>query len=166
MLLNCGVGKDPWESLGLQGDPTSPFYRKSVLNMHWKDWCWSWSSNTLAIWCKELTHWERPWCWERLKAGGEGDEKGWDDWTASLTQWTWFWASSGSWWRTGKPGMLQSMGSLDMTERLNNTTRTIWIWPQTTATKWPAQSSEPHKFLVSKCIQKLRLHYTTVFSMQ
>ena len=58
------------ESLGLQGDQTSRSYRKSVLNIHWKDWCWSWRSNTLATWCKELTHWKRPWCWERLKAGG------------------------------------------------------------------------------------------------
>ena len=72
MLLNFGVGEDPCESLGLQGDPTSPSWRKSVLNIHCKDWCWSWSSNTLATWCEELTHWKRPWCWERLKAGGEG----------------------------------------------------------------------------------------------
>ena len=71
MLLNCGVGEDSWESLGVQGDPTSPSLRKSVLNIHWKDWCWSWSSNTLATGCKELTHWKRPRCWERLKAGGE-----------------------------------------------------------------------------------------------
>ena len=45
----------------------------------WKDWCWSWNSNTCAIWCEELTHWKRPWCWERLKAGGEGNDRGWDD---------------------------------------------------------------------------------------
>ena len=63
----------------------------------------------LATWCKELTHWKRPWCWERLKAGEEGDNRRWDGWTASLTQWTWVWASSGSWWWTGKPGVLQSM---------------------------------------------------------
>ena len=62
-------------------------------------------------WCEELTHWKRPWCWERLKAGGEGDNRGWDGWMASLTQWTWVWASSRSWWWTGKPGMMQSMGS-------------------------------------------------------
>ena len=67
--------------------------------------------NTMATWCEELTHWKRPWCWERLKAGGEGDNRGWDGWMASLTQWTWVWASSGSWWWTGRPGMLQSMGS-------------------------------------------------------
>ena len=54
---------------------------------------------------------KRPWCWERLKAGGEGDNRGWDGWMASLTQWTWVWASSRSWWWTGRPGVLQSMGS-------------------------------------------------------
>ena len=85
--------------------------RKSVLNIHWKDWHWSWNANTLATWCKELTHWKRSWCWARLKAGGEGDDRGWDVWMASLTRWTWVWVSSGSWWWTGKPGVLQSMGS-------------------------------------------------------
>ena len=75
MLLNCGVGEDSWESLGLKGDPTSPSYRKSVLNVHWKDWCWSLNSSTLATWCEELTHLKRPWCWERLKVGGEGDNR-------------------------------------------------------------------------------------------
>ena len=69
------------------------------------------NSNTLATWCEELTHQKRPWCWERLKVGGEGDDTGWDGWMASLTQWTWVWVSSRSWWWTGKPGMLQSMGS-------------------------------------------------------
>ena len=88
MLLNCGAGEDSWESLGLQRDPISQSSRKSVLNVHWKDWCWSWNSNTLATWCKELTHLKRPWCWERLKAGGEGDNRGWDGWVTSLIQWT------------------------------------------------------------------------------
>ena len=55
--------------------------------------------------------WKRPWCWERLKAGGEGDDSGWDGWKASLTQWTWVWVDSCSWWWTGRPGVLQSMGS-------------------------------------------------------
>ena len=71
MLLNCGVEEDSWESLGLQGDQTSQSQRKSVLNIHWKDWCWSWNSNTLATWWEELTHLQRPWCWERLRAGGQ-----------------------------------------------------------------------------------------------
>ena len=78
--------------------------------MHWKDWCWSWNSNTLATWCEELTHLRRPWCWERLKAGGEGDDREWDGWMASLTQWTWVWTSSGSWWWTGRSGVLQPWG--------------------------------------------------------
>ena len=110
MLLNCSLGEDYWESLGLQGDQTCQSKMKWVLNIHWKDWCWSWNSNTLATWCEELTHWKRPWCWERLKAGGEGDSRGWDGWMTSPIWWTWVWASSGSWWWTGKPGMLQSMG--------------------------------------------------------
>ena len=62
-------------------------------------------------WCEELTHWNRPWCWERLKAGGEGDNRGWDGWMASPTQCTWVWVNSRRWWWTGKPGMLQSVGS-------------------------------------------------------
>ena len=67
--------------------------------------------NTLAIWCEELTHLKRSWCWERLKAGREGDSRRWDGWMASLTWWIWVWASSGSWWPTGRPGMLQSVES-------------------------------------------------------
>ena len=68
MLLNCGVGEDSWESLGLQGDPTSPFQRRSVLGVHWKDWCWSW--NSLATSCEELTHWKRSWSWESRRRRG------------------------------------------------------------------------------------------------
>ena len=109
MLLNCGVGEDSWESLGLQGDPTSPSWRRSVVGVYWKDWCWS--SNTLATSCKELTHWKRPWCWEGLGTGGEGDDREWDGWMASLTLWTWIWVNSGSSWWTGRPGMLRFMGS-------------------------------------------------------
>ena len=94
----------------------SPLDSKELLNqsilkeisIHWKDWCWS--SSTLTTWCKELTHLKRCWCWERLKVGGEGDDRGWDDWMASPTQRIWVWASSESWWWTGKPGVLQSMG--------------------------------------------------------
>ena len=60
-----------------------------------KNWCWRWSSNILATWYKKLTHWKRPWCWERLKAGKE-DNRGWDGWMVSLIRWTWVSASSGS----------------------------------------------------------------------
>ena len=218
MLLNYGVGEDSWESLGLQGDPTSPFWRRSALGLLWREWCWklklqyfghlvqrvdslektlmlggigggrdwgqeekgttedemarwhhrlngrgfgwtpgvgdgqgglgaaihgvakSWTRLSdwtelnwiissvehlficqLAIWCKELTHWKRPWCWERLKAGGEEDKRGWDVWMASLTQWIWVWASSGSWY--GQRGLVCcsscSCKESDTTEQLN-----------------------------------------------
>ena len=79
------------------------------LNIHQKDWCWS--SNTLATWCKEPTHWKRPWCWKDWGQEEKGSTEDDDDWMASSTQWTWVWANSGRWWRTRKPGMLQSVGS-------------------------------------------------------
>ena len=75
----------------------------------------------LATWCEELTYWKRLWCWERLKVGQEGDDRGWDGWMASLTQWTWVWVNSGSWWWTGRPACCSTWGckELDTTERLN-----------------------------------------------
>ena len=84
---------------------------RSVLGVHWKDWCWSWNSNPLATWWEELTHLKRLWCWERLKVGGKEDDRWWDGWMASLTRWTWVWVNSRSLWWTEKPCMLQSMGS-------------------------------------------------------
>ena len=122
MLLNCGVEEDSWESLALQGDPTSSFWRQSALGFLWKEWCWSWNSSTLATSCEELTHWKRLWCWEGLKAGGEGDDRGWDGWMASPTQWTWVWVNSRSWDGQGGLTCCSSWGhkELDMTERLNN----------------------------------------------
>ena len=82
---------------------------------------WSWNSNTLSTWCEELTYWKRPWYWERLRAKGEGDDRGWDGWMASPTQWTWVWVNSGSWWWTGRPRVLRFMGrkESDTTEQLN-----------------------------------------------
>ena len=125
MRLNCGVGEDSWESLGLQGDPTSPFWRRSALGFLWKDWCWSRNSNTLVTSSEELTHWKRLWCWEGLGAG-EGDDRGWDGWMASLTdgresEWT---LGVGD----GQGGLVccDSWGrkELDTTERLNWTDTT------------------------------------------
>ena len=86
----------------------------SALNIHWKDWWRSWNSNTLATWCQEPTPWKSPWFWKRLRAGGEGDDRGWDGWMASLTQWIWVWARSGSRWWTGKLGVLPSMGHKEL----------------------------------------------------
>ena len=124
MFSNCGVGEDSWESLRLQLDPTSPSWKRSVLGVHWRDWCWSWNSNTLATSCKELTHWKRPWCWEGLGVGGEGDDRGWDSWMASLTRWTWVWVNSESWWwawRAVIHGVSKSW------TRLSNWTELNWI---------------------------------------
>ena len=96
----------PWTSRR-----SNQLQRRSVLGVHWKDCCWGWNSNTLGTWCEELTHLKRPWYWEGLGAGGEGGDRGWDSWMASPTRWTWVWVNSGSWWWTGRPGMLQFMGS-------------------------------------------------------
>ena len=94
----------------------SPLDSKEIQPDHLKgnqSWVFniSWNSNTLTTWYKELTHLKRPWCWERLKAGGEGDDRGWDGWMASPTQWTWVWVNFGSWWWTRRPGVLRFMGS-------------------------------------------------------
>ena len=78
----------------------------------------------LATWCKELTHWKTPRCWERLRTWWEGDDRGWDHWMASLTRWTWVWVDCGSWWWTGRPDVLQFMGSQSQT-RLSNWTELL-----------------------------------------
>ena len=104
MLLNCGVGEDsrvPW---------TAKRSNQSIL----REISPEYSLEELMLklqYFGHLTYWKRPWCQERLKAGGEGDDRGWDGWMASPTWWTWVWVSSRSWWWTGRPGMLQSMGS-------------------------------------------------------
>ena len=82
--------------------------------------------NTLATGYEKLTHWKKPWCWEWLKVGREGDDRGWDGWMASLTWWTWVWASSRSWWWIGRPGILQSMRSQSWTQ-LSDWTDLNWM---------------------------------------
>ena len=85
-------------------------------------------AKTPILWpLEELTRWKRPWCWERLRAGGEGDNRGWNGWVASPTRWTWVWVDSRSWWWTGRAGVLWFMGckESDMTEWLNWTERNI-----------------------------------------
>ena len=111
MPLNCGVGEDSQESLGLQGDQAmeilkeiSPEYSLEGLMLKLK-------LPYLGHLMRRTDSLEKPWCWERLKAGGEGDDRGWDGWMAPLTQWTKVWVNPGSWWWTGRFGMLQSMGS-------------------------------------------------------
>ena len=112
-----------------EGDQPWDFFGRNAV--------WSWNSSTLATSCEELTHWKRLWCWEGLGAGGEGEDRGWDGWMASLTLWTWVWVNSRSWWWTGRPGVLQFMGSrrvghdwateLNWTE-LNWTLPTLSMW--------------------------------------
>jgi len=90
--------------------PNQSILKRSVLGVHWKDRCQSRNSNTLTTWWEELTHLKRPWCWKRLRAR-EWDDRGWDGWMASPTQWTWVWVDSRSWWWIGRPGVLWFMGS-------------------------------------------------------
>ena len=93
---------------------------------------WSWSFKSLSTWCEEQSHWKRPWCWNRLKAKGEGDGGGWDGQIASPVQWAWIWANAGRWWRTEHPGMLQSTRSQTFsyaltTEQKNNILSFYWV---------------------------------------
>ena len=148
MLLNCGVRL-------LRVCCTERRSNQSILKeispgCSLKDWCWSWNSNTLANSWEELTHWKRPWCWEGLGAGGEGDNRGWDGWVASLTGWAWVWVNSRSLWWTGRPGRLQFIGSQivghDWATELNwrhlqacswnkGLSRASWLW----ANPYPAR---------------------------
>ena len=143
-LEECGVGVDY-----VRSTPSSPFWRRSVLGVLWKEWCWSWNSSTLATSCEELTHWKRLWCREGLGAGGEGDDRGWDGWMASPTLGTWVWVNSGSRWWTGRPGVLQFMRwwrvrhdwatELNWTELLPQTSEfpgSSYSWSNSTLVKW------------------------------
>ena len=121
-----------------------------------KDWCCCWNSNILANWCEELTHLKRPWCWERLRTGGERDNRGWDGWMVSPTQWTWVWVNSGSWWWTGTPGVLWFMGSQRV--RHDWATELNWIsllhsshMQQSNAQNSPCQASTVHEWCTSRC---------------
>ena len=124
MLLNHGIGEDSWESLGLKEiKPVHPKGNQSWIFIGRTDA----EAETPILWPPDAKNWligKKSWFWERLKAGG-GDGRGWDGWMASLTWWTWVWASSGSWWWTGKPDMLRFMGckESDTTEQVNWTER-------------------------------------------
>ena len=91
-------------------------HRKSTMSIHWKDWCCNWSSNGLATWCKEPTHWKTLML-GKIEGSRKRDNRGWDGWMALLTQWTWVWASSGRWWRTGKPGVLHAVHGVTESDR-------------------------------------------------
>ena len=98
--------------LVLQNSPVKETSKlKDGCNILWKVKLEKLNSSTLATSCEELTHRKRLWCWEGLGAGEEGDDRGWEGWMASLTQWTWVWVNSRSWWWTGRPGVLRFTGS-------------------------------------------------------
>ena len=110
MLSNCDAGEDSWESLGQQGDKTSQSYRKLILNIHWKNWCWSWSSYTFTTWCEEPAHWKNP---NAGKDWGHEEKRTSEDEMVGRHHWLngWVWANFRIQWRTGKHGVLQLMGS-------------------------------------------------------
>ena len=101
-----------------------------------------------------LTYWQRPWCWERMKMG-EGDDRGWDGWMASLTWWTWVWVSFRSWWWTGKPGVLKSMGLQRVGH--NWVTELNWFW-YSQSTKKCCDIFELH-------VSMERIQYMNLFSL-
>ena len=118
--VHTGTKERPCEDIVRKQPSTSC---KTTLTRHWI--CWHLEINPrislegmmlklklqyFGTSCEELTHWKRLWCWEGLGAGGEGDDPGWDGWMTSRTQWTWVWVSSGRWWWTGRPGVLQFLG--------------------------------------------------------
>ena len=107
--------------------------------------------NTLANWCKELTHWQRSWCWEGLGAGGEGDDRRWDGWMASPTQWTWVWVNSGSWWWTVKPDMLRFVGL----QRVGHD----WV----TELNWTLHAGRIFSSFVMKYQAALYMHVTSIY---
>ena len=134
--LALGAGCRGWPAVPVNSLAREvPIYKSfAVLNSLWKDWCWSWSSSTLATWCKEPTHWKRPWCWERLKVGGEGDDRGWDGWMASL-HWCHgheFEQALGVGDGQGSPVCCSPWGhkELNTTKCLNNNNSNIQVQPQ------------------------------------
>ena len=129
--MRVGLYKESWVpknwcfwAVGLEKTLESPLDCKEIKQVNSKgnqSWIFIGSTDAEAetpiLWPSDAKNWlmKRPWCWERMKARGEGDDRGWDGWMASLTWWTWVWASSGSWWWTGRPGVLRSMGSQSQT---------------------------------------------------
>ena len=135
MFLNCGVKRRllrvPWTARRSNQSilkEINPEYSLEGLMLKLK-------RQSFGYLMQRTDHWKGPWCWERLTAGGKGDDRGQDGWMASPTQWTWVWANSGRWWRTGKPGVLQSMGS----QRV----RRNWVTKQQQEHAWYKVNSLP-----------------------
>ena len=135
---------------------------KSVLDIHWKDWCWSWSSNTLVTWCEVLTHWKRPGCWEKIEGRRRGDDRGWNGWMASSTWWTWVCTVSGSWWWTRKPGVLQPTGL----QRVRHDSVAELNWTATTTLNLLAflEKNFHKKSLVQQRFYTIQIHTIKIYS--
>ena len=110
MLSNCGVGGGSWESLGLARRSNRSILKEINPEYSLEQLMLKLKLQYFGHLMRRATHWKRCWCWQRLRAGREGGDRGWDGWMASPTQWTWVWTNSRRWWRTGKFGVLQSMG--------------------------------------------------------
>ena len=154
MLLNCGVGEDSWESLDCkeiqpvhsEGDQPWVFFGRTDAK-----------AETPVLWPPHEKSWliGKDWCWEGLGVGGEGDDREWDGWTGSLTRWTWVWVNSGSWWWTGRPGVLWFMGL----QRVRHDWATELIWGRTnnlernviTLSLWSLVGSQRAVFLLFVC---------------
>ena len=162
VFLNYGTEEDSWKSLDCKEiQPVHPKGNQWTKLIHWKDWCWSWITNTLATWWEETTHWKRSQCWERFSAGREGGDRGWDGWMVSLTQWTWVWQTLGD---SEGQGSLACSGSwsckeLDMAEQLN-WSELNWVgcspWGHTESdtTDWLSSSSSGSINSLLKTAQK------------
>ena len=125
MLSNCGAGELLWVAW-LTRRSNQLILQEINPEYSLEGWMLKLKLQYLATWCEELTHWKRPWCWERLRAGREGNDRGWDGWMTSSTRWTWVWVDAGSWWWTRRPGVLQFMGSQIV--RHNLATELNWLW--------------------------------------
>ena len=126
MLLNCGVGEDSWESLGLQEDPTSPTLKEISPRCSLEGLTLKLKLQYLGHLMRRADSFEMTLMLGNIKGGREGDGRGWDDWMASPTQWTWVWVNSGRWWWTGRPGVLRFMGSQSRTW-LSDWTELNWL---------------------------------------
>ena len=111
MFLNCGVGEDSWDSPWTARRSNQSILKEISPGCSLEGLMLKLKLQYFGHLMRRVDSWKRLWCWEGLGAGGEGDDGGWDGWMASPTRWTWVWVNSGSWWWTGRPGVLQFMGS-------------------------------------------------------
>ena len=141
MPLNCDAGEVPWTARRSSQSvlkEINPEYSLEGLMLKLK-------LQYFGHLMQRTDSLEKTWCWERLKAGGEGDDRGWDGWIESLTQWTWICANSRRWWSTGKPGVLQSMRSQSRTQLSDWTTAySLWEWWWPVSLPSPNKSISPH----------------------